>query len=76
MCGSELETPKPSTSTTVSSALCTARRAAETASRAGVAKLVLTHIPPWTDPNDSFAEARPEFAGDLELAVPGLAITL
>jgi len=54
----------------------TGRRAAETATAANVKRLVLTHVPPWTDPNDTFAEARPAFDGDLEVAVPGLAIVL
>jgi ribonuclease BN (tRNA processing enzyme) len=54
----------------------TARRAAETAEGARVGRLVLTHVPPWTDPNDTFAEAREVFAGNMELAVPGLLLEL
>ena len=54
----------------------TARRAGETAARAGVGRLVLTHVPPWTDPNDTFAEARAEFTGDMVLAVPGLLLAV
>ena len=54
----------------------TARRAGQTAGRAGVGNLVLTHIPPWTDPNEALAEAREVYDGELELAVPGLQLVL
>jgi ribonuclease BN (tRNA processing enzyme) len=43
----------------------------EVATRAGVRRLVLTHIPPWHDPQDALAEARTAYDGPLELAVPG-----
>ena len=49
----------------------TGRQAAEHATRAGVGRLVLTHVPPWTDPADVLAEAKPAFAGPLEVAEPG-----
>jgi ribonuclease BN (tRNA processing enzyme) len=51
----------------------TGRQAGEHATQAGVGKLVLTHVPPWQDPQQILAEARPAFAGALELAVPGAA---
>jgi ribonuclease BN (tRNA processing enzyme) len=49
----------------------TGREAAELAARAGVRRLVLTHIPPWHDPHRSLDAAIPVFAGPLELAAPG-----
>jgi ribonuclease BN (tRNA processing enzyme) len=54
----------------------TARQAAAYASRAGVGKLVLTHVQPWTDPDDTRAEAAAAFPGDLDLAVAGQVIDL
>ena len=42
-----------------------------TAARAGVGRLVLTHIPPWHDPADAEAEARAEWSGPVELARAG-----
>jgi ribonuclease BN (tRNA processing enzyme) len=51
----------------------TGRQAAEHAARAGAEKLVLTHVPPWQDQQQILEEARPAFAGALELAVPGAA---
>jgi ribonuclease BN (tRNA processing enzyme) len=41
------------------------------ATRAGVRRLVLTHVPPWHDAQDALDEARPEYAGPLELARAG-----
>lgn len=49
----------------------TGRQAAETASRAGARRLVLTHVPPWYSPVDVLAEAVPHFDGTVDLAVPG-----
>ena len=54
----------------------TARQAAAYASRAGVGKLVLTHLQPWTNPDDARAEAAAAFSGDLDLAVAGQVIDL
>ena len=42
-----------------------------TASKAGVERLVLTHIPPWYDAADAEAEARAEWSGQVELARAG-----
>ena len=44
-----------------------------TAARAGVGRLVLTHVPPWHDPAVAEAEARAEWSGPLELARAGAA---
>jgi ribonuclease BN (tRNA processing enzyme) len=49
----------------------TGRQAAETATAAGVHRLVLTHVPPWYSGEVALAEARPAFDGPLELARPG-----
>lgn len=42
-----------------------------TAARAGVRRLVLTHVPPWFDPADALAEARSAYDGPVDLARPG-----
>ena len=42
-----------------------------TASRAGVERLVLTHIPPWHDAAVAEAEARAEWSGPVDLARAG-----
>ena len=54
----------------------TGRDAAETAAAAGVGMLVLTHIPPWHDPQEVLAEARPAYDGRLELARTGASYDL
>jgi ribonuclease BN (tRNA processing enzyme) len=43
----------------------------EVASRAGVRRLVLTHIPPWHDPAVALSEATAAYDGPLEIARPG-----
>ena len=48
--------------------------AGRTARRAGVWRLVLTHIPPWTDRERVRAEAAVEFSGEVLLAEPDLRI--
>ena len=42
----------------------------EAATRAGARRLVLTHVPPWHDPQDALAEARTTYDGQIELAPP------
>ena len=42
-----------------------------TAARAGVGRLVITHVPPWHDPAVAEAEARGEWSGPVELARAG-----
>lgn len=49
----------------------TGRQAAEAAQRAGVGRLVLTHVPPWLSPMAVLAEARPHYRGDVTLATAG-----
>ena len=46
------------------------RQAAAVAAGAGVRRLLLTHLVPWTDHQAIFDEAREAFAGPLELARP------
>jgi len=52
----------------------TARQAGTYANRAGVGKLVLTHLVPGINPDDARAEAAAAFQGLLEIATPGQAI--
>lgn len=49
----------------------TARRAAEAASEASARRLLLTHLPPWRDPEEARAEAGQAWDGQVELAVAG-----
>jgi ribonuclease BN (tRNA processing enzyme) len=49
----------------------TGRDAAEQAAAAGVGRLLLTHIPPWNDPAEVLADARPVFDGPLEVVRAG-----
>jgi ribonuclease BN (tRNA processing enzyme) len=49
----------------------TGRQAGATAREAGAARLVLTHIPPWHDPEVCLVEAREAYSGPLEAAVTG-----
>ena len=52
----------------------TATQAAEHANRAGVGRLVLTHLVPWTPRDETLAEAEPVFEGELALATQGLVL--
>jgi ribonuclease BN (tRNA processing enzyme) len=54
----------------------TGLRAGETAREAAVGRLVLTHLPPWNEPQRSVAEARQVWGGPIDLAEPGLVIEL
>jgi len=49
----------------------TPRQAAEHATLAGAARLVLTHLMPWNDRDRALREAADAFAGSLSLAEPG-----
>lgn len=46
--------------------------AGEIAGRAGVGRLIVTHVPPTLDPNVSVAEAAARFDGPVLHAVPGM----
>lgn len=48
----------------------TGKRAGQCARRAGVTQLALTHIPAWTDPQVTLAEARAEYDGPLRMVTP------
>lgn len=54
----------------------TGRRAGEAAADAGAAKLLLTHLPVWNDPQRSLAEAREVFSGELDVVAPGATYTV
>jgi ribonuclease BN (tRNA processing enzyme) len=49
----------------------TGRQAGEHAKQAGVRRLVLTHLPPWNDPEVSRSAAEDAFGGVVDLARPG-----
>jgi ribonuclease BN (tRNA processing enzyme) len=46
------------------------RQAGEHAERAGVDRLLLTHIPPWTSRERNLDDARKRFSGAVDLALP------
>jgi ribonuclease BN (tRNA processing enzyme) len=52
------------------------RQAGETAARAGAQRLLVTHLAPGTDANDTLAHARAGFGGPVELAAEGLAVEI
>jgi ribonuclease BN (tRNA processing enzyme) len=54
----------------------TARQAGECAAAAGVGQLVLTHLVPWNDPEQSRSEAAAAYRGPLSLAASGRVIDL
>lgn len=54
----------------------TGLQAAEHATAAGARRLVLTHLVPWVDHASLQSEARTGFTGPVELARPGLAISI
>lgn len=50
--------------------------AGKAAARAGVRKLILTHIPPWGDGEGAVRGAAKHFDGDIELARQGMRVQL
>jgi ribonuclease BN (tRNA processing enzyme) len=52
----------------------TARQAGEYATRAGAGELVLTHLVPWYDREQSLAEAAASYCGPLSAATSGLVL--
>ncbi|SHH01795.1 Ribonuclease BN, tRNA processing enzyme [Jatrophihabitans endophyticus] len=49
----------------------TGRMAGEHADKAGVGRLVITHVPPWNSPQVAADDAAEAFSGSVELARPG-----
>lgn len=47
------------------------REAGEAAAAAGVSRLLITHVPPWTDAEQVLSEAKAAFDGPTELVHPG-----
>jgi ribonuclease BN (tRNA processing enzyme) len=47
------------------------RQAGELAARAGVGRLLITHVLPWSDRDAVLAEAREAYRGEVSLAEPG-----
>lgn len=54
----------------------TGRQAGKYASKAGVRRLVLTHIPSWNDEERALAEASAVFDGPIDVAHPGLVLDI
>ena len=54
----------------------TGLEAGSMATRAGVGRLVLTHIAPYLDPEKSLMDAESVFEGEVSLAVPGARIRI
>ena len=54
----------------------TGPQAAAAAQSSGAAALLITHVPPWHDPERVLAEAAPHFSGPSALAVPGAVRTI
>ena len=52
--------------------LSSARQAGVVASRAGVGRLVLTHLWPGTDPDEAVGAAAGSYPGEIAVARPGL----
>lgn len=52
------------------------RELGELAARAGVGRLLVTHVAPWTDPRAVLTEARAAFDGEIELVTKGAAYTI
>ena len=52
----------------------TAKQASEHAMKAGVQRLVLTHLVPWTPREETQAEAEAVYDGDLVLAEQGMVL--
>lgn len=54
----------------------TAAEAGDIAHEAGVERLILTHLMPTLDPQQSIAEAAAQFHGDVMVAAPGLEVLI
>lgn len=49
----------------------TGQMAGQHAAKAGVEKLIVTHVPPWNSPEVAAEDAATAFSGDIEIAKPG-----
>lgn len=49
--------------------------AGQAAAQAGVGRLIITHIPPWGDPEGALRGARRYYGGPVELAHPDMAVS-
>ncbi|HEY3633226.1 MAG TPA: MBL fold metallo-hydrolase [Jatrophihabitantaceae bacterium] len=49
----------------------TGKQAGEHAAKAGIDRLIVTHVPPWNSREDAVAEAATAFTGSVEAAQPG-----
>lgn len=54
----------------------TGRQAGQHATDAGVGRLILTHLVSWNDRAQTEAEGRSTFDGQLDLAAPGMVVTV
>lgn len=54
----------------------TGTQAGRIATAAGVGRLVLTHVPPWYDPEPARAAARTRYDGPVEMASSGLRLSV
>lgn len=54
----------------------TGRDAGVHATDAGVGRLLLTHVPPWTDADEVLSDARSAYDGPVELVVAGASYTV
>ncbi|HLR95037.1 MAG TPA: MBL fold metallo-hydrolase [Jiangellaceae bacterium] len=54
----------------------TGSQAGEHAQQAGVGRLVVTHVPPWSDPQEAASAASTTFTGPIEVAAQGLTLDI
>ncbi|WP_430867370.1 MBL fold metallo-hydrolase [Demequina aurantiaca] len=54
----------------------TAAAAGRVAQAAACDRLIVTHLPPWTDPNETLVEVAAHFSGRLDVARPGMHIVV
>lgn len=76
LCEAAFEEPAPGGSALPPGVHLSGAGAGRHAESAGVARLVVTHVPPWLQPEDALTQARTTFAGPTELAAPDRSWTL
>jgi ribonuclease BN (tRNA processing enzyme) len=54
----------------------TAADAGKLATASGCDRLIVTHLPPWTDPNAALSEVRAHYRGALDVARPGMRVAV